>query len=57
LALPPPVFDVASVPGVGVIDGIKVDRQGDLYVYGPGGLWVISPEGEGEGAVHPLCRR
>jgi len=23
--------------------GIKVDRQGNLYVSGPGGLWIISP--------------
>ena len=22
--------------------GIKVDRQGNLYVSGPGGLWIIS---------------
>jgi gluconolactonase len=27
------------------IDGIKVDQEGNLYVSGPGGLWVISPEG------------
>jgi gluconolactonase len=27
------------------IDGIKVDKAGNLYVSGPGGLWVISPAG------------
>jgi gluconolactonase len=28
------------------IDGLKVDEAGNLYVCGPGGLWVLSPEGE-----------
>ena len=27
-------------------DGIKVDEVGNLYVCGPGGIWVLSPEGE-----------
>jgi gluconolactonase len=33
------------------IDGIKVDREGNLYVSGPGGLWVISPAGRHLGTV------
>lgn len=33
------------------IDGIKVDREGNLDVSGPGGLWVISPEGKHLGTV------
>jgi gluconolactonase len=33
------------------IDGIKVDRAGNLYVSGPGGLWVISPEGKHLGTI------
>ncbi len=32
-------------------DGMKLDRQGNLYVTGPGGLWVITPAGEHLGTV------
>ena len=32
-------------PGEDAIDGLKVDEAGNLYVCGPGGIWVISPEG------------
>lgn len=37
--------DLTAEPGDDAIDGIKVDRAGNLYVCGPGGTWVISPEG------------
>ena len=33
------------------IDGIKVDTAGNLYVCGPGGIWVLSPEGEHLGTL------
>jgi gluconolactonase len=33
------------------IDGIKVDREGNLYVSGPGGLRVISPAGKQLGLI------
>ena len=32
-------------------DGMKVDALGNLYFGGPGGLWVISPEGEHLGTL------
>jgi gluconolactonase len=38
--------DLTDEPGDDAIDGIKVDGEGRLYVCGPGGIWVISPEGE-----------
>jgi gluconolactonase len=38
-------FDMTAAPGEDAIDGIKVDRRGNLYVSGPGGLWIISPAG------------
>jgi len=38
-------FDMTDVPGEDAIDGIKVDERGNLYVCGPGGIWVLSPEG------------
>jgi sugar lactone lactonase YvrE len=31
--------------------GHQVDRQGNLYVSGPGGLWIISPEAKHLGTI------
>ncbi len=39
-------YDMTDAPGEDAIDGIKVDHDGILYVCGPGGIWVLSPEGE-----------
>ena len=44
-------FDMTSAPGEDAIDGIKVDQKGNLYVSGPGGLWIISPEGKHLGTI------
>jgi gluconolactonase len=38
-------FDMSHVPGEQAIDGLKVDCSGNLYVSGPGGLWILSPAG------------
>jgi gluconolactonase len=43
--------DLTDEPGEDAIDGIKVDRDGSLYVCGPGGIWVISPGGEKRGLL------
>jgi gluconolactonase len=32
-------------------DGIRVDKKGNLYGSGPGGVWIISPEGKHLGTV------
>jgi gluconolactonase len=44
-------FDMTDAPGEDAIDGIKVDVEGNLYVSGPGGLWILSPEGRHLGTV------
>ncbi len=44
-------FDMTSAAGEDALDGIKVDQQGNLYVSGPGGLWIISPEGKHLGTL------
>lgn len=31
--------------GAGRPDGMKVDRRGNLWTTGPGGLWVVAPDG------------
>ncbi|HEX2104103.1 MAG TPA: SMP-30/gluconolactonase/LRE family protein [Solirubrobacteraceae bacterium] len=40
------LHDMTAAPGEDAIDGIKVDRAGNLYVCGPGGIWILSSEGE-----------
>jgi gluconolactonase len=40
------LHDLTDAPGEDAIDGIKIDSAGNLYVCGPGGVWVISPAGE-----------
>lgn len=44
-------FDMTDAPGEDALDGMKVDEHGNLYVSGPGGLWIISPEGKHLGTV------
>ncbi len=44
-------FDMTSAPGEDAIDGIKVDARGNVYVSGPGGLWVISADGVHLGTI------
>jgi len=43
--------DLTSAPGEDAIDGVKVDRGGNVYVSGPGGLRVLSPEGRHIGTI------
>lgn len=44
-------FDMTSVEGEDALDGMKIDQKGNLYVSGPGGLWIISPEGKHLGTI------
>jgi gluconolactonase len=44
-------FDMTSPEAEDAIDGIKLDLDGNLYVCGPGGIWVISAEGEHLGTL------
>src|SRR6266581_1141917 len=46
-------FDMTSAPGEDAIDGMKIDKEGNLYVSGPGGLWIISPQGKHLGTILP----
>jgi gluconolactonase len=44
-------FDMTAAQGEDAIDGIKVDQEGNLYVSGPGGVWVISSAGTHLGTI------
>ena len=44
-------LDTSGEKGDGGPDGIRVDRKGNLYGSGPGGVWIISPEGKHLGTI------
>ena len=46
-------YDVTDwVPKVaGLPDGLKIDEQGNLFATGPGGVWILSPEGKHLGTI------
>lgn len=43
--------DLTAEPGEDAIDGIKIDIQGNVYVSGPGGMWIFAPDGHRLGLV------
>ena len=40
------ITDMNSDTRPGVPDGMKVDQKGNIYCTGPGGFWIMSPEGK-----------
>ena len=38
--------DLTNEPGEDALDGVKVDKLGNVYVAGPGGTWIFSPSGK-----------
>jgi gluconolactonase len=44
-------FDLTTPGAEDAIDGIKVDRAGNVFVSGPGGLWIFSPAGKHLGTL------
>jgi len=47
------LIDMSSSKEDGVPDGIKIDQKGNLYGAGPGGVWVLTPEGKHLGTIKP----
>jgi len=45
LSCPQVFHDATRASGEGVPDGLKVDRSGNLFCTGPGGIWIFSPSG------------
>jgi gluconolactonase len=43
--------DLTDAAGDEAIDGLAVDRAGVLYVCGPGGIWLFSPDGDHRGTL------
>jgi gluconolactonase len=44
-------YDLTSAPGEDAIDGVKVDLHGNVYVSGPGGLWILDVTGKHLGTL------
>ena len=44
-------YDMTTAPGNDALDGVKVDVRGNVYVSGPGGLWILSPDGKHLGTI------
>ncbi len=40
-----------GTPDGGVVDGMKCDEQGNIYVTGPRGIWVLDPAAEHLGVI------
>ena len=45
--------DATSQTVEGLPDGLKVDRKGNIYCTGPGGIWIFSPDGKHLGTIQP----
>lgn len=43
--------DMTSDKAPGGPDGMKVDQKGNLYSTGPGGVWIMSPDGHHLGTI------
>ena len=46
-------YDVSQETVEGLPDGLKVDKKGNVYCTGPGGVWIFSPEGKHLGTIQP----
>ncbi len=44
-------FDMTRAAGEEALDGLKIDQRGNLYVSGPGGVWIISAAGKHLGTI------
>ncbi len=45
--------DATAQTAEGLPDGLKLDKQGNLYLTGPGGVWIYNPEGKHVGSIQP----
>jgi gluconolactonase len=45
------LIDMNSDPARGITDGLRVDVKGNLWETGPGGVWIVTPEGKHIGTV------
>jgi gluconolactonase len=44
-------FDASKEKGIGACDGFKIDKQGNVYASGPGGIWIFNKTGKVLGKI------
>jgi gluconolactonase len=44
-------YDVSSERGAGGCDGLKIDKNGNVFATGPGGIWIFSKAGKLMGKI------
>ena len=44
-------IDMTADSRPGLPDGMKIDSKGDIWDSGPGGIWIVSPEGKHLGTI------
>ncbi len=45
------LIDMSADKERGITDGMKVDRQGNIWESGPRGIWIVSPQGRHLGTI------
>lgn len=45
------IVDMTAETAPGGTDGMKVDQRGNVYCTGPGGVWILSPDGKHLGTI------
>lgn len=45
------IFDATKEKGPGAPDGFKIDKQGNMYATGPGGIWIFNKAGKQIGKI------
>jgi gluconolactonase len=45
------LIDLSSDKTPGITDGMRVDSKGNIWSSGPGGIWIISPDGKHLGTI------
>lgn len=44
-------YDASNAEGTGLCDGFKIDKQGNVFASGPGGIWIFNKAGKLVGKI------
>ena len=44
-------YDASNEKGIGLCDGFRIDKQGNVYATGPGGVWIFNKSGKVLGKI------
>ncbi len=57
LSHPRPFATLSGDVAVSHVDGVRVDRQGNVFAVGPEGIWILTPDGQHIGTIHAPDKR